>query len=203
MHYHGWYYNLNRKIKRNNHNHVRSDGFQTVATQAQSPDRLERVKRLQSQKIVVRVHGAHPIERSTAVETFAFHVQVSTAWNVQKSFRRARSDRHVSGRECRADATFINASTILDREKDTGLSKQFWSTWQYIFPSKSCAHTHASRSTPFTAVLKKQWAKTMLRLTDDYNLYGFYLYEYMTKYSWIPLNIHSLDLLLGIKTMCL
>jgi len=107
------------KIERNNHHHVRSDGFQTVATQTQSPDGLERVKRLQSQKIVVRVHGAHPIERSAAVETFAFRVQVSTARNVQESFRRARSDRHVPGRESRADATVVAASAILDREKNT------------------------------------------------------------------------------------
>jgi len=116
MHYHRCH-NRSTKIKRNNHNYyyVRSDGCQTVATQAQSPDRLERVKRLQAQKIVVRNHGAHPIERSAAVETFAFRVQVSTARNVQESFRRARSDRHVSGRESRADASVVTASAILDR----------------------------------------------------------------------------------------
>lgn len=116
------YYDPNTKIKRNNHHHVRSDGFQTIASQTQPPDGLERVKRLQSQMIVVRVHGDHPIEWSAAVETFAFRVQVSTARNVQESFRRARSHRHVPGRESRAGATAVAASAILqDRERDTGL----------------------------------------------------------------------------------
>jgi len=113
------YYNPNTKIKRSNHHHVRTDGFQTVASQAQPPDRLERVKRLQSQTIVVCVHGGHPVERS--VETFAFRVQVSTARNVQESFRRARSDRHVPGSESRAGSIAVATSAILDRERDTGL----------------------------------------------------------------------------------
>lgn len=80
------------------------------------------MKRLQSQQIVIRVHGAHPIKHAAAVEPFAFRVQVPTARNVQESFRRSWSDRYVFGLEFPADVPVITASVILDRETNTGLS---------------------------------------------------------------------------------
>lgn len=107
-----------------NNNYSRIDGFQSIAAQAQSPDGFERAERGQPQQIVVRVHGAHPVEETIAGETFVVHVPITATRNVQVPFRRAGPDgdivgyeSHVVGRRSRRVATV--AAVALQGEKNT------------------------------------------------------------------------------------